>query len=65
MLFRYIILSLVLLSLTFGCKINTNNDGDFAYVGGEIINPKNNSVVLYNTKGKVVEEASRMTGFDR
>tara|TARA_B100001057_G_C22870745_1_gene958717 strand:+ start:2634 stop:4085 length:1452 start_codon:yes stop_codon:yes gene_type:complete len=55
MLFRYIILSLVLLSLTFGCKINTNNDGDFAYVGGEIINPKNNSVVLYNTKGKVVD----------
>lgn len=52
MLARYIVL--LLLSINFGCKVNTNN-GDYAYVGGEIINPKNKSIVLYNTKGKVVD----------
>ncbi len=51
---RYIILSLLLLSMSFGCKVNTN-DGSYAYVGGEIVNPKNNSIILFNTKGKVVD----------
>ncbi|GAB4166377.1 MAG: thioredoxin family protein [Winogradskyella sp.] len=35
--------------------MNTDKNGDYAYIGGEIINPKNESVILYNTKGKVVD----------
>lgn len=40
--------------MSFGCRVNTK-DGNYAYVGGEIINPKNNSIILYNTKGKIVD----------
>ncbi|MHA7844420.1 MAG: TlpA family protein disulfide reductase [Winogradskyella sp.] len=58
MLFRYIVLSLFMLTMTFGCKVNTNNSGNFAYIGGEIINPKNSSVILYNTKGKVLDSVT-------
>lgn len=54
MLTRYIALTTLVLSISFGC--NTNDDsGNYAYIGGEIINPKNKSVVLYNTKGKVID----------
>lgn len=28
---------------------------DFAYIGGEIVNPKNDKVILYNNKGKVTD----------
>ncbi|WP_299368407.1 hypothetical protein [Winogradskyella sp.] len=35
--------------------MNTGSEGDHAYIGGEIINPKNESVVLYNTEGLVVD----------
>ncbi len=41
--------------LTFGCKTKSASDGDVAFLGGEIVNPKNKSVVLYNTDGKVVD----------
>ncbi|MDG4715359.1 TlpA family protein disulfide reductase [Winogradskyella marincola] len=51
---RYISLSILLLFLSFGCKTSTNND-NYAYVGGEIVNPKNNSIILFNTKGKIVD----------
>lgn len=50
---KYIALTSILLSITFGCK--SKSDGDYAYVGGEIINPKNKSVVLFNTKGKIAD----------
>jgi hypothetical protein len=39
----------------FGCIVSTEQNADYAYIGGEIINPKNESVILYNTKGKVVD----------
>ncbi|MFP4845848.1 thioredoxin-like domain-containing protein [Winogradskyella sp. PE311] len=55
MLTRYVALSIALLSITFGCKTNDANTGDFAYLGGEIVNPKNKNVILYNTEGKVVD----------
>jgi hypothetical protein len=55
MLIRYIALTSVLLSVTFGCKSNSNGNSEYAYIGGEIINPKNKNVILYNTKGKVVD----------
>ncbi len=54
---RYFIFSLLLTSISFGCKVNTDNS-NYAYVGGEIVNPKNNSVILYNTKGKVVDSVT-------
>ena len=41
-------------SITLGCNSNGDNS-DIAYIGGEIVNPKNNSVILYNTKGKVAD----------
>ncbi len=41
-------------SVSLGCNSN-GDDSDYAFIGGEIINPKNNSVVLYNTKGKVAD----------
>lgn len=55
MLARYIILSFALLSITYGCKVNSGSDNAHAFVGGEIINPKNKSIVLFNTEGKVVD----------
>jgi hypothetical protein len=55
MLERYSILLLLLTCSMFGCKVSTDQNGDYAYIGGEIINPKNESVILYNTKGKVVD----------
>ncbi len=44
--------------MTFGCKVNTTSDSDYAYVGGEIINPKNKNVILYNTQGDVIDSLS-------
>jgi hypothetical protein len=52
---RHITLLLVLTTITFGCKFNNVSGSEFAYIGGEIINPKNNSVILHNTKGKVFD----------
>ena len=55
MLTRYIAIASVLLFMTYGCNSGNGEQGDYAYIGGEIINPKNKSVVLYNTKGKVLD----------
>lgn len=55
MLERYSILLLLLICTMFGCIVSTEQNADYAYIGGEIINPKNESVILYNTKGKVVD----------
>ncbi|NRD23819.1 hypothetical protein HNV10_11230 [Winogradskyella litoriviva] len=52
---RNIVIALTLLSVTFGCHFKGGNTNEYAYIGGEIINPKNKSVVLYNTKGKIVD----------
>ncbi|MEZ4792112.1 MAG: thioredoxin-like domain-containing protein [Gelidibacter sp.] len=40
------IVLLLTLSTLLGCKNDSNNEGDYAYFGGEIINPNNNYVVL-------------------
>lgn len=37
--------------LFIGCKDDATTISDFAYVGGEIINPNNDYVVIYNAKG--------------
>lgn len=53
-MYKYFLFCSVLASISVGCSGNSD-DSNFAYIGGEIINPKNNSVVLYNTKGKIVD----------
>lgn len=55
MLTKRIVFAITLLTLTFGCHFKGANGGTYAYIGGEIINPKNKTVVLYNTKGKIVD----------
>ncbi|WP_418638962.1 TlpA family protein disulfide reductase [Winogradskyella sp.] len=55
MLIRRIVIAITLLSTVFGCHFKGNNTSDYAYLGGEIINPKNNSVTLYNTEGKILD----------
>ncbi len=55
MLTRYIAITSVLLSITLGCKTNGSGNGDYAYIGGEIINPKNKNIILHNTEGKVFD----------
>ncbi len=51
MFYKYLLFSIFLTSFTLGCNSKSENT-NFAYIGGEIINPKNHSVILYNTKGK-------------
>jgi len=43
------------LAITFGCNSNDVSIGDIAYIGGEIVNPKNKNVILYHTNGEVVD----------
>ena len=45
----------IVLATQLACKSNKNSNNDIAYIGGEIVNPKNNLVILYNTKGKVAD----------
>lgn len=48
------LLFLVLMTLFFlGCDNLEKNNKAFAYLGGEIINPKNDFVILYDPKGKI------------
>lgn len=54
MIYKYLLYCSVIASVTLGCNSNSD-DSDFAYIGGEIINPKNDKVILYNTKGKVAD----------
>jgi hypothetical protein len=46
-------IALLALFTVFGCKNNTNETGDYAFFGGEIINPNNDYVLLYDSKDKV------------
>jgi hypothetical protein len=55
MLTRHLVLAITLLSTVFGCQFKGGNTSDATYIGGEIINPKNNSVVLYNTNGQILD----------
>ena len=55
MLTLRIVFTVALLSTVFGCQFKAENISDSAYLGGEIINPKNSSVVLYNTNGQVLD----------
>ncbi|WP_225035817.1 TlpA family protein disulfide reductase [Winogradskyella sp. SM1960] len=55
MLTQRIVLSFALLFTAFGCQFKGENVNNYAYLGGEIINPKNKSVVIYNTKGQILD----------
>ena len=55
MLTRHIVLAITLLSITFGCQFKGENNSAYAYIGGEIVNPKNKNIILYNTQGKIVD----------
>lgn len=52
---KQIAINLSIVLFAIGCKSVGNSESDFAYIGGEIINPKNKQVILYNTKGKVAD----------
>ncbi|WP_179345260.1 thioredoxin-like domain-containing protein [Winogradskyella ursingii] len=48
------VLSILTFIITLaGCE--SNDGSDYAYIGGEIINPKNRTVILHNTKGKIAD----------
>ena len=44
---------LVMLTTLLSCKNKTDDGGDYAFFGGEIINPSNDYVLLYNPKDQV------------
>jgi hypothetical protein len=51
-------LLIIAASMSIGCKPSDSSAGEYAYIGGEIINPKNKTIIIYNTKGKVVDSVS-------
>ncbi|NRR92579.1 hypothetical protein HSX10_13475 [Winogradskyella undariae] len=53
-----IVFAIIIMSSAFSCQFKGEKTGDYAYIGGEIINPKNNSVVLFNTSGKIIDSIS-------
>ena len=44
---------LLILFILFGCKENTTEEFSYSYLGGEIINPNNDYVVISNFKGTI------------
>lgn len=50
---RLFVAVLLLLTTLSSCKKSTGDSGDYAYFGGEIINPSNDFVLLYDTKDVV------------
>lgn len=51
---KFNLLLLLTLSTLLGCKRDSKNQDDYAYFGGEIINPNNNYVVL-NSPDKIAD----------
>ncbi|WP_353778592.1 hypothetical protein [Winogradskyella sp. 3972H.M.0a.05] len=49
---RYLTIFIVALLTVFGCKSDVTEKGDFAYFGGEIINPNNDFVTLHSPQMK-------------
>lgn len=55
---------IVISLLLFGCKKNANEaDGNIAYLGGEIINPNNNFIVL--SKSEAIIDTIKLDGRNR
>lgn len=55
MLHKDILAIIVLLSIAIGCTSTNKENNTYAFIGGEIINPKNNTVVLYSTDGEFID----------
>ncbi|MFK7834181.1 MAG: TlpA family protein disulfide reductase [Winogradskyella sp.] len=55
MLTKRFIVIIPFLFLFVGCHFKGSTTSEYAYVGGEIINPKNKNVILYNIEGKIVD----------
>ena len=58
-------LSILIITISiFGCKKNANEvDSNYAYIGGEIINPNTNFIVL--SKNKIVIDTIKLDGRNR
>jgi hypothetical protein len=55
MLHKDILAIIVLFSVAIGCTSTDRENSTYAFIGGEIINPKNNTVVLYSTDGEFID----------
>lgn len=55
MLHKDIIAVCILLGIAIGCTSTKKGTNPYAYIGGEIINPKNDAIVIYNTDGELVD----------
>lgn len=55
MLSRYLVPIFFLFAIAIGCKFSDGSQKEFAHFGGEIVNPKNNIVALYNREGALVD----------
>ncbi len=49
---KILVLLFLTMSILLGCKNISNGEGDYAYFGGEIINPSNNYVILNSPNEK-------------
>lgn len=50
---KRIAFTLLLLVVVIGCHKFQGDSNEYAYLGGEIINPKSDFIILYDTKGKI------------
>jgi len=50
---KFSVAVLVMLTTLLSCKNKTDDGGDYAFFGGEIINPSNDYVLLYNPEDEV------------
>jgi hypothetical protein len=55
MLSRYAVPVFLLLAIAIGCKFSSNDKESHAYIGGEIVNPKNTSVAIYDADGELLD----------
>ncbi len=52
---KHTVIALLTLISAAGCKHIGSTENDFAYIGGQIINPKNDFVMLYDNEGKITD----------
>ncbi|WP_299128013.1 hypothetical protein [uncultured Winogradskyella sp.] len=54
-MYRLSYLFIILLLVLNSCEDYSTKNSEYAYLGGEIVNPKNKNVILYNTSGDVLD----------
>jgi hypothetical protein len=55
MLSKYAIPLFFLIAIAIGCTYSNGKQKSYAYFGGEIVNPKNNKITLYNSSEELVD----------